>query len=145
MEMWIRQEARPDPHHSPGVATASTDLSLASGRWLDPRVPTPIPAQVGEALAGQTFKSFDKLRSAIWENIGNSPELSGGFSRANLAQLKAGNAPFAPSEFLADTGAFGERFNLHHVDPIVNGGPVYDLSNLQIVSPKAHFNIHFGK
>lgn len=130
--------------NTPGISTASGDLLPASGQWLDPSVLTPIPAQVGDTLIGRTFNSFDDLRSAIWENIGNNPELNSGFSRANLAQLKAGNAPFAPGGYLADSGAFGERFNLHHVDQISNGGAVYDLSNIQIASPKVHFNIHYG-
>lgn len=75
---------------TPGVATISSDLSPAAGRWLDPGVPTPIPAQVGDALAGQTFNSFNDLRSAVWEQIGGNPELNSGFSRANLAQMNAG-------------------------------------------------------
>ncbi|KGB99172.1 HNH endonuclease [Burkholderia cepacia] len=130
--------------NTPGIATASGELVPASGRWLDPSIPTPIPAQVSDALVGRTFNSFDGLRSAIWEQIGNSQDLNSGFSRANLAQLRAGNAPFAPGEYLADTGAFGERFNIHHVDPISSGGRVYDLSNLRIVSPKVHYDIHYG-
>ncbi|WP_157215363.1 LysM peptidoglycan-binding domain-containing protein [Flavisphingomonas formosensis] len=129
---------------APGVATASGDLAPASGRWLDPGVPTPIPGQVADALVGRNFNSFNDLRSAIWEQIGGNAELNGGFSRGNLGQMNAGNAPFAPSEYLADSGAFGERFNLHHIDPIANGGPVYDLSNLRIVSPKVHYSIHYG-
>jgi len=129
---------------APGVATASGDLAPASGRWLDPGVPTPIPGQVADALVGRNFNSFNDLRSAIWEEIGGNAELNGGFSRGSLGQMNAGNAPFAPSEYLADSGALGERFNLHHINPIANGGPVYDLSNLHIVSPKVHYSIHYG-
>jgi len=130
--------------NTPGIVTVSDELQPASGAWLDASRPTGIPAQVGDALVGQTFNSFDDLRSAIWGEIGSNADLSGGFSRANLAQMMNGNSPFAPSEYLADTGAFGDRFNLHHIDPISEGGSVYDLSNLQIVSPQTHFDIHYG-
>jgi hypothetical protein len=130
--------------NTPGSVTISGDLVPASGRWLNPGVATPIPAQVGDALLGRTFNTFDDLRSAIWEHIGSNSELTNGFSRSNLAQLNGGRAPFAPAEHLAEGGAFGERFNLHHHDPIFNGGPVYDLSNLRIVSPKLHSEIHYG-
>lgn len=128
----------------PGTATVSSDLKPASGAWLDAANPTPIPAQVGEALAGKQFNTFDDLRSAIWENIGSNPDLTAGFSRQNIAQMQNGFAPFAPSEYLNESGAFGQSFNLHHEVPISEGGSVYDLSNLQIVSPRTHYVIHYG-
>jgi hypothetical protein len=130
--------------NTPGVATVSVDLQPVSGRWLDAATPTPIPSQVGDALAGKEFRTFDDLRGAIWENIGNNPDLTVGFSRQNIVQMQNGFAPFAPSEFLNDSGAFGQSFNLHHFEPISEGGSVYDLSNLQIVSPKVHYDIHYG-
>jgi|GEM_PF-4253203 len=130
--------------NTPGVATVSTELTSASGRWLDASVPTPIPAQVGDALAGQSFNTFGDLRQAIWEQIGSNPELNSGFSRANLAKMNDGLAASAPADWLTETGAFGDSFNIHHANPIEFGGAVYDLSNLQIVSPKVHFDIHYG-
>jgi YD repeat-containing protein len=129
--------------NTPGVATASGDLLPAAGRWLDPSVPTPLPAQVGDALVGQKFNSFDDLRSAVWENIGKNPELNNSFSRQNVINMKNGLSPFAPTEFLNESGAFGQSFNLHHIESISNGGAVYDLSNLQIVSPLIHYGIHY--
>jgi hypothetical protein len=129
---------------TPGIATVSGDLTPASGSWLDAGVPTPIPAQVGNALAGRSFNTFGDLRQAIWEQIGSNPELNGGFSRANLAKMNDGLAPSAPTDWLNETGAFGDSFNIHHADPIEFGGAVYDLSNLRIVSPKVHFDIHYG-
>jgi YD repeat-containing protein len=129
--------------NTPGVSTASGDLLAASGRWLDPGVPTPIPAQVGDALVGRAFASFKDLRSAIWENIGTNAELNSGFSRQNVINMRNGLAPFAPPAFLNESGAFGQSFNLHHIQPISAGGAVYDLSNLRIVSPVVHYGIHY--
>jgi hypothetical protein len=57
--------------------------------------------------------------------------------------MQDGYAPYAPAEYLNESGAFGQGFNLHHIEPIATGGPVYDLSNIQIVSPKIHYNTHY--
>ena len=35
------------------------------------------------------------------------------------------------------------RFHLHHDIPIELGGAVYDLSNIRIVSPKVHLELHY--
>jgi hypothetical protein len=48
-----------------------------------------------------------------------------------------------PPAFLNESGAFGQSFNLHHIQPISAGGAVYDLSNLRIVSPVVHYGIHY--
>lgn len=129
--------------NSPGVATVSSELTPASGRWLDASVPTPIPAQVADSLAGKTFNTFGDLRKSIWEQIGSNPDLNSGFSRANLAKMNDGLSPSAPTSYLNETGAFGDTFNIHHANPIENGGLVYNFSNLQIVSPKIHYDIHY--
>jgi hypothetical protein len=126
-----------------GIATVSGKLQPASGVWLDAATPTPIPSQVGDALVGKQFNTFDDLRSAIWEQIGNSPELNSGFTPRNVQLMQDGYAPLSPPQYLNESGAFGKGFNLHHVDPVGNGGAVYDLSNLQIVSPKVHYDIHY--
>lgn len=128
---------------TPGVVTASGELISASGTWLDASVPAPVPRQVADALMGKEFSSFDDLRSAVWEHIGKNPELSSGFTPRNVQLMQDGYAPLAPRQYLNESGAFGKSFNLHHIDPVANGGAVYDLSNLQIVSPKAHYDIHY--
>ena len=130
--------------NTPGVASASGELTPAFGRWLDAGRPTPIPEQVGSAVVGRQFNNFSELRSAIWEYISGNSDLNTGFSRANLSKMADGLSPSAPSQYLAESGAFGDTFNLHHIEAIENGGAVYDLSNLHIVSPKVHFEIHYG-
>lgn len=121
-----------------GVATVSSDLSPASGRWLDASVATPIPEQVGDALVGKSFNTFGDLRQAIFEQIGNNPALNGGFTPRNIGQMQDGYAPISPPEYVNESGAFSNSFNIHHATPIESGGAAYDLSNLQIVSPKVH-------
>lgn len=129
------------PRYQPGVVTFGDDLVPASGNWLSAATPAPIPLQVARALEGQSFKTFPELQSAVWRTIGNDAELSAGFGEQALGQMSIGNAPFAPRAF--QNSQFGGRFNLHHVDPIGTGGAVYDLSNLRIVSPRVHTEIHY--
>ncbi|MBJ9242135.1 HNH endonuclease signature motif containing protein [Citrobacter braakii] len=38
-----------------------------------------------------------------------------------------------------------EKFAIHHVVPIKDGGGVYDIDNLRIVTPKQPKFIHYGK
>ncbi|WP_118986505.1 HNH endonuclease signature motif containing protein [Photorhabdus sp. CRCIA-P01] len=33
-------------------------------------------------------------------------------------------------------------FEIHHVDLVKNGGNIYDLDNLQVVTPKRHVEMH---
>lgn len=131
------------PRTTPGVVKFGDDLTLASGRWLDATVPTPIPLQVAQQLDGLTFNRFGDLRAAVWRSVAANPELNSGFGRASLAQMREGNAPFAPVAYqTTNSSGAGLRFNLHHVEPVAMGGAVYDLSNIRIVSPKVHFGLH---
>lgn len=105
-------------------------------------MPTPIPLQVARQLDGQTFSLFDDLRSALWRTVAADSELSAGFGRASRAQMAEGTAPFAPRAYQTNASDAGMRFNLHHIETVASGGPVYDLSNLRIVSPKVHYGLH---
>ena len=105
--------------------------------------PAAIPGQVAEELAGQQFETFADLRKAIWKSIAANDELSSSFSAASLGNMKRSMAPFAPPEYQTGLSDAGMRFNIHHVESIESGGTVYDLSNLQIVSPKVHAEIHY--
>lgn len=130
----------PSPRVMPGVVTFGNNLVEASGNWLKPDVATPIPLQVARQLDGKSFNTFGELRSAVWESIGNNPDLNATFRQKSFNELQAGRAPFAPPAFQNEQ--FGLKFNLHHVDPIAAGGAVYDLSNLHIVSPVVHSSLH---
>jgi len=131
------------PRYKPGVASFGDDLVMASGRWLDASVATPIPLQVATALEGRAFKTFGDMQSAVWKSIANDVDLSAGFGFQSLGNMRVGNAPFAPPNLR--NAQFGERFNLHHVNPVANGGGVYDLSNIRIVSPAMHSSIHYPR
>jgi hypothetical protein len=61
--------------------------------------------------------------------------------------MKDGLAPFAPK--IQHLGG-QKTYQLHHKMPIHKGGATYDLSNITIVTPRAHTEIldralHFGR
>jgi hypothetical protein len=53
--------------------------------------------------------------------------------------MRYGAAPF--SEPLDSVGG-REKIELHHKQRIADGGAVYDLENLSILTPKAHIELH---
>ncbi len=105
-----------------------------------------IPQEIKDKLNGREFNNFDELRSALWEEIGQS-KYANEFIKSGQTLMKDGNAPHAPK-----SGKYGKMssYILHHKQPIAKGGGVYDLDNILIVSPKMHQQIldaqyHFGK
>jgi hypothetical protein len=143
IERIVAPGAAVSPRYLPGVVTQSGELEALQGAWLRADEPSPIPGQVAQSLVGRQFNTFADLQAAIWEGIAADPELNVGFGRASLSNMLEGNAPFAPPAY--QNAQFGGRFNLHHVEPIGSGGAVYDLSNLSIVSPRIHTEIHYPK
>ena len=129
------------PRYQPGVVAFGDDLVAASGNWLDAATPTRISLQVARQLTGKSFNNFGELQSTIWKTVAADSELSAAFRQVSYDRMVAGFAPFAPPAF--QNVQFGTRFNLHHESWIVNGGAVYDLSNIRIVSPKMHSSIHY--
>jgi hypothetical protein len=53
--------------------------------------------------------------------------------------MKLGKAPFALQD---DQVGDRKKFEIHHKQWIVNGGSVYDMDNLVILSPKKHIETH---
>lgn len=58
-----------------------------------------------------------------------------------LKTMKKGRAPVA-----RESGQVGRRIKLelHHKNYISKGGGVYDVENINIVTPKSHLEIHKG-
>lgn len=78
--------------------------------------------------------------------MGNSSYASE-FSASNITRMQQGLAPKA-----VKAQSYGKisSYVLHHMNPIYNGGGVYDLNNLVITTPLMHQNIldpnfHFNK
>jgi hypothetical protein len=88
----------------------------------------------------------DDFRQAFWKEVAADPNLSKQFSIQNVGRMKNGNAPIAvPEQWLGGQQAYV----LHHKAPINQGGGVYDMDNLYIVTPRYHKEIldpayHYG-
>lgn len=99
----------------------------------------PIPTRIADQLRGRMYGRWGKMREAIWKAIAADPELSKHFTSASLDDMREGGAPSCPEH-----GRVGARqtLNIHHVHPIAQGGGVYDLDNLIIMTPRAHIDVH---
>ncbi|MFW3166770.1 S-type pyocin domain-containing protein [Pseudomonas syringae pv. syringae] len=129
-----------DPRSIPGVASGYGER--ITNTWLDARTRAegaPIPSQVADQLRGVRFSNFGRQREAIWKAVANDSEISQQFSQRNLQLMKAGNAPHPKLE---DQVGRRTKFEIHHKEEIANGGAVYDVDNLVIMTPKQHIEHH---
>lgn len=51
---------------------------------------------------------------------------------------------YSPIVDFPDSHLSQKTFILHHVIPISEGGGVYDMDNIRIVTPLSHNSIHYG-
>ena len=132
----------------PGVAAGGEHLPVtpASGRLLlDGRV-GPIPGQIAAKLRGMHFEDFADFRSAFWRLVAEDPILGQvrkgrgpGWSAANKARMRNGLAPFAGSG--GTGGGSNALLQLNHKQALKNAGALYDLDNIEIVTPWFHQRI----
>jgi hypothetical protein len=132
--------SRSGPRYEPGTATGMGQP--VGGNWLGSAGDaggSPIPAQIADQLRGQDFRSFDKFRESFWKAIAADESLRRQFGKVDLEQMTNGAAPYA--EPLDSVGG-REKIEIHHKQRITDGGAVYDLENLSILTPKAHIDLH---
>ncbi|MDS1309092.1 pyocin, partial [Marinobacter sp. F60267] len=113
-----------------------------TGIWLESAsrdLGAPIPAQIADRLRGREFASFDRFREAFWLEVAKDTELIGQFSSRNQKTIKAGRAPFTRHN---DHAGKRNRFEIHHVEEIRNGGAVYDVENMRVLTPLRHIQVH---
>ncbi|QGZ47029.1 hypothetical protein GPZ77_00035 [Streptomyces sp. QHH-9511] len=121
----------------PGAVTGGSRLKDVSGKWLLGTHGNvgKIPGQVARGLQGRQFNSFDKFREAFWLEVAKHPKLVNQFIPGNRALIKQGKAPrTVPRQAIGKNN----YYSLHHVNPIHNGGGVYDLDNIIVVTPRYH-------
>ncbi|WP_177330935.1 HNH endonuclease signature motif containing protein [Pseudomonas sp. RIT-PI-r] len=51
----------------------------------------------------------------------------------------------SPSADIAEHIGKRRKFEIHHINPINEGGSVYDISNLTLLTPKQHIDAHSKK
>ncbi|MDD2060543.1 S-type pyocin domain-containing protein [Pseudomonas sp. GD03860] len=124
----------------PGVVTGIGED--VPGEWLDHArsgLGAPIPTSIADALRGRKFSSFDSFRRAFWIAVSRDEFLAGQFSDDNLSRMKDGKAPRVQR---IDSVGSRVSHDIHHVDPISEGGEVYDVDNLRVNTPKNHVALH---
>lgn len=137
------KKEKEEKRKKPGTATGKG--KKVGDKWLDDAGKdngVPIPEQVANKLRGKKFNNFDEFRKAIWKEISKFPELIKNLKPNNKTNVSKGKSPFARKK---DQVGGRERFELHHDNPISEGGEVYDMDNLRITTPKRHIDIHRGK
>jgi hypothetical protein len=118
----------------PGTACAPHSQPVVTGSWLREAAfgVAPVPGQVAAKLSGQEFSDFAAFTRAFWQAVARTPDLAMTFSEANLARMRQGLAPLAPE---AQNVAELRAYMLEHKLSVAQGGEVYDLNNLVILTP----------
>jgi len=124
--------------NSPGVATGGETLPAVTGPWLRGSAGNAgrIPGQIADQLRGQSFKNWGEFREAFWKAVGNDAHLSSQFSSGNVTRMSEDG--FAPFTAASQAYRGGRTYVLHHATPIWDGGGVYDLDNILVVTPRLH-------
>jgi hypothetical protein len=129
-----------EKRNTPGIATGGENLSVVTGKWLKGSEGNVgiVPKQIADKLRGKKFSSFDKLRNEFWLAISQESILADQFSKSNITRMSGGLAPIAlENQWLGEN----KSYVLHHKTPIQQGGGVYDLNNLVVVTPRYHKEI----
>ncbi|WP_369403350.1 HNH endonuclease signature motif containing protein [Pseudomonas parafulva] len=99
----------------------------------------PVPAQIASKLRGKKFSSWGSFRRRFWQMVGRSHLFEGQFQLAELLAMRRGRAPTARH---AEQVGARKKYEIHHVERIADGGEVYDVDNMIIVSPIFHIQAH---
>lgn len=129
-----------DRREDPGVATGVGQPVF--GNWLGSAAQgdgAPVPSQIADQLRGREFRNFRAFREAFWKAVAGDPELAVLFEPNVVAMMKRGRAPVA-----RETEQVGRRIKLelHHKILISEGGGVYAVDNIGMMTPKNHIETH---
>lgn len=139
----------------PGQVSGGRGLTDVADEWF-PNNPTtgaaarvaPIPGQIARKLRRiGHFRSFREFRETFWQLVANDPVLGraatngqSGWSAQNLSRMRQGHAPWAPTGQATGGGA-NAKWQLNHKQAITSEGGVYDLDNIEVVTPWFHQGI----
>jgi hypothetical protein len=124
----------------PGMATGGQRLPEITGAWLQGtqgRRISMFPGQIAQRMRDMQFRNWQDFTNTFWRMVAEDSTLSAGFSKANLARMRRGFAPFVVKAE-ATGGGVNAVYQLNHIYGLEHGGPVFDLDNLEIVTPKLH-------
>ncbi|MFJ4053481.1 S-type pyocin domain-containing protein [Pseudomonas sp. NPDC089743] len=124
--------------NKPGVVSGNGVLHKGPLLVEDSENGAAIPTSIADQLRGKSFSSFDAFRRQLWKVIADS-SYSDQFDEAALYMMRKGLAPLASA---SEQVGGRIKYEIHHKIKIVEGGAVYDVDNIVILSPKFHINIH---
>lgn len=133
--LYIVMNVRLDPGTVTGRGKEVTGIWLAGA---SSGLGAPIPTEIADQLRGKSFASFNSFRRALWKAAA-STGLVEQFTDNNVDRMREGKAPKARYR---DRAGKRSSFELHHADEVAKGGKVYDVDNLNVVTPKHHIDIH---
>jgi hypothetical protein len=129
-----------------GLVHASKPMMKSTKSWFKRQGSAGhIPKEIKKKFNLKKYKSFDGFRRAFWKEMAKHKHLAKKFKEfhpKNIGLMKKGLAPLVPAG--QNLGKL-KKYMLHHRKRIADGGSVYDLSNLLIVSPRFHKALHTGK
>ncbi|WP_460137863.1 S-type pyocin domain-containing protein [Pseudomonas sp. S2_A10] len=131
-----------DRRNDPGVASGHG--APVAGGWLGAAAQgdgAPIPSHIADQLRGRQFNSFRAFRETFWKAVFNDEKLAGLFNETSLNEMKKGKAPIVR---MNDSAGARVKYELHHKVGLAEGGDLYNADNINIVTPKAHVEIHKG-
>ncbi|RON19815.1 colicin transporter [Pseudomonas frederiksbergensis] len=129
-----------DRRNEPGVVSGYGEA--VSGVWLGVASQSDgaaIPKQIADKLRGKEFSNFRLFRESLWRAITDDVDLAKQFRPNNIKAMKKGHAPSSREE---DHLGSNIKFELHHIEPVSEGGAIYDIDNIRIVTPRRHSEIH---
>ncbi|MDR6609363.1 hypothetical protein [Pseudomonas synxantha] len=129
-----------DRRDDPGVATGVGQV--VSGVWLGEAARgegAPIPSRIADRLRLQEFRNFHGFRRAFWTAVAADPELTTQFISIDLDLMRKGNAPLASPR---DRKGGRMKFEIHHMVEVAQGGAVYDMENIVVMTPRRHVLVH---
>jgi hypothetical protein len=88
-------------------------------------------------MRGMRFNNWRSFRETFWKTVSRDAGISGEFSAVNQARMQNGLAPFVEGGQSVGGGA-NAVLQLNHIEPIEQGGSLYDFDNIEIVTPFAH-------
>ncbi|MBJ7374145.1 MAG: S-type pyocin domain-containing protein [Pseudomonas sp.] len=131
-----------DRRNDPGVASGHG--APVAGGWLGAAAQgdgAPIPSHIADQLRGRQFNSFRAFRETFWKAVFNDEKLADLFNETSLNEMKKGKAPIVR---MNDSAGARVKYELHHKVGLAEGRDLYNADNINIVTPKAHVEIHKG-
>jgi hypothetical protein len=133
--------------NTPGKAMGGEHLVEIGDNWLRGTHANAgkMPKQIADKMRDMEFKTFNEFRKTFWKLVADDNNLGKQFKQSDIKNMRSGLAPAVDPMQRAD--GFNS-YQLHHYKPIHDGGGVYDLDNIVIVTPRYHqevLNIKYHK